>query len=260
MLVCFVPTPLKIITPFVETDHDCENTVVCATGFDVSYRPRYPVVGLDKTTDLATLWADGAKAYLSICVPNYPNYFMMTGPNNLGGHGSLIMSLDWVAEYIIKWIVKMSTEDIRRVSPRQSATDSFIRHGDEVHKTLVWSGACSSWYKRGTVDGRVTALFGGSAQLFNRLTRQLRPEDFEIRYRSANQWRFMGNGFTRFEFEEGADLAWYVPAAMEFSSEIQRQIEEEKAAAAAQSGGEKGAVVEKVQVVTSVAAAVDALD
>ncbi|KAM7212132.1 cyclohexanone 1,2-monooxygenase [Rhypophila decipiens] len=222
---------------------ECD-VVVCATGFDVSYRPRYPVLGLDKTTDLATLWADGAKAYMSICVPNYPNYFMMTGPNNLGGHGSLIMSLDWVAEYIIKWINKISVEDIKRVSPTQSALDSFIRHGDEVHKTLVWSGACSSWYKRGTVDGRVTALFGGSAQLFNRLTRELRPEDFEIAYRTANQWRFMGNGFTRFEFEEGADLAW-------------RQIEEERTDT---QGEKKLAGAEKAQVIASVTAAVDALD
>ena len=171
---------------------------------------------------------------------------MMTGPNNLGGHGSLIMSLDWIAEYIIKWINKISTEDIKRISPKQSAMDSFIAHGDEVHKTLSWSGSCASWYKGGSVDGRVIALFGGSAQLFNRLIRQLRAEDFEIEYRSKNQWRFMGNGFTRFEFEENADLAWYVPLAMKFPGEG--------------NGVENVKELEKGEVSVSAEAAVDALD
>ncbi|KAK3311942.1 hypothetical protein B0H66DRAFT_596115 [Apodospora peruviana] len=193
--------------------YECD-VVVCATGFDVSHRPRYPIVGLDKTTDIATQWADEAKAYLSICIPQYPNYFMMTGPNNLGGHGSLIMSLDWTGDYMVKWIRKIATEDIKAVHPKQEKLDAFIKHGDQVHKTLVWSGACSSWYKRGKVDGRVTALFGGSAHLFNRLLRELRPEDFEIEYNTANPFRFMGNGFTQFEMDEGSDLAWYVEKKM----------------------------------------------
>jgi hypothetical protein len=37
-----------------------------------------------------------------------------------------------------------------------------------------------------------------------------RPEDFDIRYRARNRFRFMGNGLVRYEIEEGSDLAWYV--------------------------------------------------
>ena len=40
---------------------------------------------------------------------------------------------------------------------------------------------------------------------------RLRPEDFEIRYRSANRFRFLGNGFTEYELTEGNDLSYYIP-------------------------------------------------
>jgi hypothetical protein len=82
------------------------------------------------------------------------------GPNCLGGHGSLVESLNWTGDYFVKWVRKMATEDIKAVHPKKSVTDAFLRTCDEVHKTLVWTGNCSSWYKRGKVDGRVTALFG----------------------------------------------------------------------------------------------------
>jgi hypothetical protein len=107
----------------------------------------------------------------------------------------------------------MATEDIKAVHPKQSVTDAFLRTCDEVHKCLVWTGNCTSWYKRGRSDGRVTALFGGSAHLFQCILTDVRAEDFEIEYHTANPFRFMGNGFTAFEMDEKSDLAWYVEKA-----------------------------------------------
>ncbi|KAL9943609.1 hypothetical protein D7B24_004899 [Verticillium nonalfalfae] len=191
--------------------YECD-VIVCATGFDVSHRPRYPVIGKSKV-DLAARWADEPDSYLSVAVPDFPNYFMMMGPNCLGGHGSLVESLNWTGDYFVKWIKKMATEDIKYVTPKQAVADAFMRYGDEVHKTLVWTGACKSWYKRNRVDGRVTALFGGSAHLFNRMLGDIRGEDFDVTYNTANPFRFMGNGFTEWEMDPKSDLSWYVEKA-----------------------------------------------
>lgn len=49
--------------------------IVCATGFDTTFRPRFPVIGRDGV-DLAERWTDGFPlAYFGITVPEYPNYF-----------------------------------------------------------------------------------------------------------------------------------------------------------------------------------------
>ncbi|KAK7420259.1 hypothetical protein QQX98_002914 [Neonectria punicea] len=191
--------------------YECD-VVVCATGFDVSHRPRYPIVGRNGV-DLQQEWADDPESYISVAVPEIPNYFMMMGPNCLGGHGSLVESLNWTGDYFVKWIKKMATEDIRYVTPKKDKVKAFIKYSDEIHKTLVWSGSCKSWYKRNRVDGRVTALFGGSAQLFNRMLGDIRGEDFDITYNTANPFRFMGSGFTEFEMDEKSDLSWYVEKA-----------------------------------------------
>lgn len=50
----------------------------------------------------------------------------------------------------------------------------------------------------------------GSAILYHQMVKQIRPEDFEIRYRSRNRFRFMGNGFTAYELDPANDLSYYV--------------------------------------------------
>lgn len=190
--------------------HPCD-VIVCATGFDISQVPSFPLTGRDGIS-LRDKWKDEPESYISLACPDMPNLFFFTGPNATVGHGSLIFSLDWSAEWMIKWIQKMAYEDIASVAPKQEVVDEFVRYGDQIHKTLTWTGGCRSWYKANRVDGRVTATFAGSAILYEKLVNgRLRPEDFEIRYRSANRFRFLGNGFTAYELTEGNDLSYYIP-------------------------------------------------
>ena len=185
------------------------DVVVCATGFDVSHRPHYPVVGL-RGVDLAEKWKEEPESYMSVATSDMPNYFIMMGPNAVVGHGSLMEALNWTGDYFCKWIRKIATEDIKSAVPKRKAVEAFVRYGDEIHKKLVWTGNCVSWYKNGKVDGRVTALFGGSAVLYKHLISDIRAEDFDIRYRSNNEFGFMGNGFTKEEFDDHSDLSFYI--------------------------------------------------
>ncbi|ETN44699.1 uncharacterized protein HMPREF1541_10369 [Cyphellophora europaea CBS 101466] len=185
------------------------DVIICATGFDVSHVPHYPVTGRNGVT-LAEQWKDEPESYLSLACPNMPNYFIFTGPNATVGHGTLITSMNWSADWMIKWLRKISREQIKSVCPKQSATDEFVRYGDEIHKTLVWTGSCSSWYKNHRVNGRVTATWPGSALLYREMIEEIRPEDFDIEWNSRNRFRFMGNGFTALELKDDADLAFYI--------------------------------------------------
>jgi hypothetical protein len=212
--VSLTQSPIQSITATgIQTNekHHDFDVIVCATGFDVSHVPHYPVTGRHGIT-LADKWAHEPESYLSLACPDMPNYFIFTGPNATVGHGTLLTSMNWSAEWMIKWLRKISREQIKCIAPKQSATDEFVRYGDEIHKTLTWTGNCSSWYKNHRKDGRVTATWPGSALLYREMIEELRPEDFEIEYWSRNRFRFMGNGFTELEVREGedVDLAFYV--------------------------------------------------
>ncbi|KAF5560657.1 monooxygenase [Fusarium napiforme] len=63
--------------------HDVD-VIICATGFDVSHRPAFPVLGRG-SEDLRDFWNQGPLHYLSVASPGFPNYFsgfksfLMTG-------------------------------------------------------------------------------------------------------------------------------------------------------------------------------------
>jgi cation diffusion facilitator CzcD-associated flavoprotein CzcO len=49
------------------------DAIICATGFDTSFRPWFPVVAFDH--DLREVWKEEPAAYMSIAAAKVPNYF-----------------------------------------------------------------------------------------------------------------------------------------------------------------------------------------
>lgn len=88
------------------------DAIVCATGFDVSHRPPWPLVGRGGCS-LAEHWEEEPYSYLSLMASGFPNFFMFGGPNSPVGHGSLMSQLQWSAEWMCKWVKKMASEDIK---------------------------------------------------------------------------------------------------------------------------------------------------
>jgi cation diffusion facilitator CzcD-associated flavoprotein CzcO len=52
------------------------DVLICATGFDTLYKPRFPLIGTGGA-NLADKWADKAKYHLGLAVTGFPSYFMV---------------------------------------------------------------------------------------------------------------------------------------------------------------------------------------
>lgn len=50
------------------------DVIVCATGFDTSFRPNFPVIG-QGGIDLREEWREEPRSYLSVAASGFPNYF-----------------------------------------------------------------------------------------------------------------------------------------------------------------------------------------
>lgn len=61
-----------------ELTYYSSDVLVCATGFDVSTRPHFDVVGRDGYT-FTDEWAKSPKGYLTLAMSNMPNYFCASG-------------------------------------------------------------------------------------------------------------------------------------------------------------------------------------
>lgn len=128
------------------------------------------------------------------------------GPNSPISNGSLVQAIQATGVYIYKCIEKMQTEGIKSIEVSEQASHDYNEHTQEFLKSTVWAGDCSSWYKRGTRDGRIVAIYAGSAFHFVESMRHPRWEDYNFEFvagRSANRFSYLGNGFTRREARNG---------------------------------------------------------
>ncbi|KAJ9149460.1 Steroid monooxygenase-like protein [Pleurostoma richardsiae] len=183
------------------------DAIVCATGFDLSFRPRFPIVGRNKV-DLRDAWAERATAYLSMTPADMPNYFMFLGPNAPVGHGSAIPIIEHLTKYMLKMVYKCQVEGYKSFCPRQGAIDEFVEHADAFLPRTAWAGKCRSWFKNGKETGPVTGLHPGSRLHWFYVLKEPRYEDWEWTTWNKNRWAYLGNGFTTVEVE-GRDLTWY---------------------------------------------------
>lgn len=91
----------------------------------------------------------------------------------------------------------------------------------QILKRTAWNQECESWYKKGKADEYrtgITAIYPGSMNHFREMLSNIRGEDFDISYRSNNAFTFVGNGLTKVDFAEGADLAAYLSHTMKFDN------------------------------------------
>ncbi|KAM0266699.1 hypothetical protein ACHAPA_006621 [Fusarium lateritium] len=183
------------------------DVIVCATGFDVSWRPHYPTIGRNGVS-LSKYWQDVPNTYLSLGVANMPNYFIFNGPFGPYGHGSFLPITETVSRYVMQVLKKMSEEEISSFAPKEEAVADFAEHRRKFLPRTAWTSPCRSWFKQGTVDGE-PMMWPGSRIQFFRTIETPRWEDFDIKYTTSNRFAYFGNGFAACE-SDGSDLTWYL--------------------------------------------------
>jgi cation diffusion facilitator CzcD-associated flavoprotein CzcO len=128
--------------------------------------------------ELSAEWADGARAYLGISVPDFPNMFLVYGPNtNLGGN-SIIFMMERQCRYIVQILRRIAAAPGSCVDVRREAADRFDAEVQRRLAASVWSG-CSSWYHDG--NGRISTNWPGLVWEYHRRTAKV---DFAA-YRNA---------------------------------------------------------------------------
>lgn len=140
--------------------HHPTDVLVCATGFDTTFTPRFPIIG-QNGVPLSERWKQTPETYLSFTTDGFPNYFICLGPNAALGEGNLLLLVEKEIDYFTECVKKMQRDNIRSISAKQEAVKRFTRHCDQYFSRTVFSEKCRSWYKGGRENGRITALWPG---------------------------------------------------------------------------------------------------
>ena len=163
------------------------DVLVMATGFDAGRMiSTYDIVGRSGAT-LCEAWdVDDPKAYLGTVVPDFPNFFVLYGPNLQPGHGgSLIFTLELQVRYVLEVIRKMADRQLGSVEIRQEVYDRYNDLIDAAHEDMVWTHPGMSSYYR-NCRGRVTVNSPHRNVDYYAMTRSVNLDEFRTESRCTN--------------------------------------------------------------------------
>lgn len=122
------------------------DVLVIATGFraDAFIRPT-TVIGRNGV-NLDDVWEDHPVAYLSISIPEFPNFFLLNGPNGPVGNFSLIQIAESQVAYVLQLLDQIRDGRCREVSVNRDASVRFEAERAAAAKKSIWSTGCKSWY------------------------------------------------------------------------------------------------------------------
>lgn len=122
-------------------EHIPADVLVFATGFDVvTFLSTLDVVGRSGRT-LREIWNhDDAAAYLGLAVPDFPNFFVLYGPNTQTGHGgSLIGLVEAQMNHISRVVTQMIEQGVEVVEVRPEVYAEYNQRVDAEHAELLWT-------------------------------------------------------------------------------------------------------------------------
>nr|THJ67709.1 NAD(P)/FAD-dependent oxidoreductase [Rhodococcus qingshengii] len=158
--VSIVENGIASITPTGVIDgqgvgHEAD-IIVFATGFKIQ-QFLYPmkVTGRSGRTLRETWGPDDAKAYLGVTVPDFPNLFILNGPNTFAGHGgSAILATEFQLRYALQGIERLTSGEAKTVEVRDDVCSDYNDKVDARMEEMIWTHKGTESYFRNKA-GRV---------------------------------------------------------------------------------------------------------
>jgi cation diffusion facilitator CzcD-associated flavoprotein CzcO/acetyl esterase/lipase len=188
--VSVVTAPVDEVTPdgvrtADGTEYRCD-TLILGTGFAANdFLAPMQVLGTGGR-DLNEAWRDGARAYLGMTVPGFPNMFMLYGPNTNLGSGSILYMLESQIRYVTDAVEALGAAGTDRIEVRDDVESDYDSEMQQRLDDSVWA-TCASWYR--TDGGRITNNWPGRMREYRRRTRQLDLADYRAAPRCAESDR-----------------------------------------------------------------------
>ncbi|WP_082753794.1 NAD(P)/FAD-dependent oxidoreductase [Mycobacterium sp. NAZ190054] len=129
---------------------------------------------------LTEFWKkDGARAYLGMMMPNFPNLWCMYGPNTNPKSGNPIQLSEVATRYVVGCIKAMIEEDLSSVEIREDVFDKFQEALDAALSQAIWSDPRQKSYYRNEFD-RIAVMSPWPALDYWRWTTEPQLNEFVV--------------------------------------------------------------------------------
>ena len=122
------------------------DTIIFATGFDVEHAfARIELIGRNGVK-LSEQAEGGLEAYKGICVPGFPNFFMIGGPNTVLGHNSVLVMIEAAAHYVQQALLQLTRQNWQALDVRAEVCRDYNQGVQARLAGTVWNSGCKNWY------------------------------------------------------------------------------------------------------------------
>lgn len=154
------------------------DTIISASGYAYARSSAVERISGVDGSSLGALWDGSPRAYLGTTVPNFPNFFILLGPNSVAIN-SVIFSLEAQIAYVMDALKTMDRTGAERLEVKPAEFESFIAEMDERSAGSVWTdGGCNAYYTDD--EGRNFAIYPGFAAGYRRRTRRFDPAAYQL--------------------------------------------------------------------------------
>jgi cation diffusion facilitator CzcD-associated flavoprotein CzcO len=154
------------------------DVAIFGTGFETTTFLAPLAIEGRRGAKLDFVWRDGAEGHLGICVPGFPNFFMLYGPNTNLGHNSIIFMIECQVHYVVRCLRELGRRGARFMDVRGDVTARFNAELQRKLAKTTWTAGCASWYKNDA--GKVVNNWSGFTTDYWLRTRRPRASDFEF--------------------------------------------------------------------------------
>ena len=156
------------------------DVIVYATGFETTgWNWSVDVVGKNGKR-LNDEWKERPQAYLGITVANFPNMFVLYGPNTNLGHNSITFMLERQVEYAVKALTELHAKGASAMDVTEAAQTRFNKTLQADLAKTTWADPhCRSWYKN--EHGDITQNWSSHTRDYAKATERVDWADYAIR-------------------------------------------------------------------------------
>ncbi|MGR6874038.1 flavin-containing monooxygenase [Pseudomonas sp. HK3] len=159
-------------------DHVNADVIILGTGFTATeFLSPMTITGINNLK-LNQAWQDGAEAYLGMSIHQFPNLFIMYGPNTNLGHNSILYMLESQIRYILKATNTVIKKDINAINMKPGIQSHFNQVIQQKVNNSVWSEGCTSWYK--TDSGKNTVNWPGFTFSYRKMCKQFSLNQYDV--------------------------------------------------------------------------------
>ncbi|MGN5237331.1 flavin-containing monooxygenase [Rhodococcus sp. SJ-3] len=155
------------------------DTIVFGTGFKLLNNSGFARLRGRDGRLLSEQWSGGEMtAYLGTTIENFPNMFMLLGPNSVV-YTSQVVTIETQIEYLLAALHAMDAAHIDSVEVRADVQQDFVEDTDRRLTGSVWnSGGCSSYYL--SPSGRNFTFWPGFNASFRRRMSTFELADYRL--------------------------------------------------------------------------------